>query len=70
MATQSTTGTSKEYYQFFDPIRIVAMFCVFLYHAVIAYSRVTPQFPLHDSDPMAFCDYIRWTFDVKWKARD
>jgi peptidoglycan/LPS O-acetylase OafA/YrhL len=64
MAVQSTTGDSKEYYQFFDPIRITAMLCVVLYHAVIAYSRATPQFPIHDSDPIAFCDYVRWIFDV------
>ena len=64
MAVQSTTGGSREYYQFFDPIRIITMLCVVLYHAVIAYSRATPQFPIHDSDPIAFCDYVRWIFDV------
>jgi glucans biosynthesis protein C len=64
MAVQSTIGSSNEYYQFFDPIRITAMLCVVLYHAVIAYSRTTPQFPIHDSDPIAFCDYVRWIFDV------
>ncbi|MBW1812248.1 MAG: acyltransferase [Deltaproteobacteria bacterium] len=64
MAIQSVADGSKEYYQFFDPIRITAMLCVVLYHSVIAYSRVTPQFPIHDSDPIAFCDYVRWIFDV------
>jgi len=64
MAIQSVTGESKEYYEFFDSIRIITMLCVVLFHAVIAYSSTTPQFPIHDTDPIVFCDYVRWIFDV------
>jgi len=61
---QSKTAESKKHYDFFDSMRNITMLCVVLYHAVIAYSSTTPQFPIHDTDPIAFSDYVRWSFDV------
>lgn len=64
MNNQLVTQNQKSHIQFFDHVRIIAMFCVVLYHSVTAYSTTTPQFPVHDSEPLVFANYVRWIFDV------
>ncbi|MDM8528596.1 hypothetical protein QUF58_10340, partial [Anaerolineales bacterium HSG24] len=36
-------------FTFFNHIQNITMACVVLYHAVTAYSNVTPQFSFHDA---------------------
>jgi peptidoglycan/LPS O-acetylase OafA/YrhL len=48
---------------FFDMVRNVAMLCVVLYHAVAAYSTVTPHWSVHDGNS-AIADMVREFFDV------
>jgi glucan biosynthesis protein C len=48
---------------FFDMVRNLAMLSVVLYHAVAAYSTVTPHWSVHDGSSM-FADAIRHLFDV------
>jgi hypothetical protein len=59
----SNTTVAANHIDFFDPVRVLTMLCVILYHSVTAYSTTTPQFPIHDADPIAFADYVRWLFD-------
>jgi glucan biosynthesis protein C len=48
---------------FFDMVRNLAMLSVILFHAVAAYSTVTPHWGLHDGSFVA-ADIIRHLFDV------
>ncbi len=49
--------------QFFDTVRNLAMLSVVLFHAVAAYSTVTPHWSVHDGSSFA-ADIIRKVFDV------
>ncbi len=60
MRVESATAESRKHYDFFDSMRNITMVCVVLYHAVIAYSSTTPQFPIHDSDPKRI-PLIHWS---------
>jgi surface polysaccharide O-acyltransferase-like enzyme len=48
---------------FFDTVRSIAMLSVILYHAVAAYSTVTPHWSVHDGTSIV-ADGIRHLFDV------
>jgi glucan biosynthesis protein C len=48
---------------FFDSVRNLAMLSVVLYHAVAAYSTVTPHWSVHDGSS-AIADMVREFFDV------
>ena len=48
---------------FFDMVRNLAMLSVVLYHAVAAYSTITPHWSVHDGSSMT-ADMIRQLFDV------
>ncbi|MHA1466953.1 MAG: hypothetical protein ACTSP6_02610, partial [Promethearchaeota archaeon] len=39
---------SSEKLYFFDALRVIAMLCVIIYHAVASYSTVVPYWNLHD----------------------
>jgi len=49
--------------QFFDAVRNLAMLAVVLFHAVAAYSTVTPHWSVHDGSSFT-ADIIREVFDV------
>jgi glucans biosynthesis protein C len=48
---------------FFDMVRNLAMLSVVLYHAVAAYSTITPHWSVHDGTSIV-ADWIRELFDV------
>ncbi len=58
-ARKENTGHS----QFFDIVRNLAMLSVVLFHAVAAYSTVTPHWSVHDGSSI-IADIIREVFDV------
>lgn len=60
--SQSNIKSTDRMY-FLDLVRILAMFSVILYHAVAAYSTMTPWWTVHDNS-IAFADFIRQVFDV------
>jgi len=58
-----TASLSTNRLLFFDMVRNLAMLSVVLYHAVAAYSTVTPHWSVHDGSSMT-ADMIRQLFDV------
>jgi hypothetical protein len=58
-----TTSSSTSRLLFFDMVRNLAMLSVVLYHAVAAYSTITPHWSVHDGRSMT-ADMIRYLFDV------
>lgn len=58
-----TVSSSTNRLLFFDMVRNLAMGSVVLYHAVAAYSTITPHWSVHDGSSMT-ADRIRQLFDV------
>ncbi len=58
-----TVSSSTNRLLFFDMVRNLAMGSVILYHAVAAYSTITPHWSVHDGSSMT-ADRIRELFDV------
>lgn len=58
-----TVNSSTNRLLFFDMVRNLAMLSVVLYHAVAAYSTITPHWSTHDGSSIA-ADAIRHLFDV------
>jgi glucans biosynthesis protein C len=61
MTVAASQGTNR--LLFFDPLRNFAMLSVILYHAVAAYSTVTPHWAVHDGTSV-IADGIRHLYDV------
>lgn len=55
--------SADQHVLFFDTVRNLAMLSVVFYHAVAAYSTVTPHWSVHDGSS-AIADMIRELFDV------
>jgi glucan biosynthesis protein C len=58
-----TVSSSTNRLLFFDMVRNLAMLSVVLYHAVAAYSTITPHWSVHDGSS-TIADMIRQLFDV------
>jgi glucan biosynthesis protein C len=58
-----TVSSSTNRLLFFDMVRNLAMLSVVLYHAVAAYSTLTPHWSVHDGSSMT-ADMVRQLFDV------
>lgn len=59
---QIKSATTNRLY-FFDLVRNMATLVVVIYHAVAAYSTVTPYWPVHDGSSI-YADFTRQVFDV------
>ncbi|MFX1258783.1 MAG: acyltransferase family protein [Promethearchaeota archaeon] len=49
---------------FFNSLRVIAMICVIIYHAVASYSTIVPYWQVQDPTKDIFSDFIRYFFDV------
>jgi len=61
---EPSKSTSSQKMYFFDALRVIAMLCVIIYHAVASYSTVVPYWNLHDPATDVSADIIRILFDV------
>jgi peptidoglycan/LPS O-acetylase OafA/YrhL len=61
--TKQLEKPSDQHIIFFDTVRNIAMLSVVFYHAVAAYSTVTPHWSVHDGSSI-IADGIRELFDV------
>ena len=55
---------SSEKLYFFESLRVIAMLCVIIYHAVASYSTVVPYWGVHDPTTNVSADIVRYLFDV------
>jgi peptidoglycan/LPS O-acetylase OafA/YrhL len=63
IGTSQVERPADQHVLFFDTVRSLAMLSVVFYHAVAAYSTVTPHWSVHDGSS-AIADMVREFFDV------